>query len=79
MPVAIDFVDPKQRPLKTIEVHSIDRIDDIWTARNIVAKNHRSGHTTDFTFRDIGYYEHLDAKLFEPQTLSRGLGKTATE
>ena len=79
MPIAIDFVDRKQRPLKRIEVLSIDRIDDVWTARNITAINHRTGHTTDFAFRDINYFEELDAKLFEPQTLSRGLGAIATE
>lgn len=79
MPVAIEFVDRKQRPLKTIEVRCIDLIDDIWTARSIVATNHRTGHTTDFAFRDIGYFERLDTKLFEPRTLSRGLDGAAGE
>jgi predicted RND superfamily exporter protein len=79
MPVAIDFVDPKQRPLKTIEVRSIDLIGDIWTARNIVATNHQTGHKTEFTFRNIDYFTSLDAGLFEPQTLGRGLSASVKE
>ena len=79
MPLAIDFVDPKQRPLKTIEVRSVDLIGDIWTARNIVAMNHQTGHKTEFTFRNIDYFTNLDASLFEPQTLGRGLSTSIKE
>ena len=74
MPVRIDFVDPKQRPLKSIEVRSIERISDVWTARRIVATNHQTGHTTEFAVRDIDYEETLDEGLFNPQALGRGLG-----
>ena len=79
MPVEIDFVDPQQRRLKTIEVRSIDRIGDIWTARNIVATNHQTGHMSNFVFRDIDYYASLDTSLFEPRALGRGLPKMARE
>lgn len=78
MPIAIDFVDPKQRPLKTITVHSIDLISGIWTAQKIVAKNHQTGHATEFVFRDISYHMTLDTSLFDPQDLGRGLS-TATK
>lgn len=74
MPVMIEFVDQKQRPLKTIEVRSIDLIDDIWTARNVIASNHKTGHTTEFSIRDIDYQPDLDDRMFEPQTLARGIG-----
>jgi len=73
MPIAIDFVDPKLRPLKTIEVRSIEMISNIWTARNIVATNHQTGHKTEFTFRNVKYFSDLSESLFEPQTLGRGL------
>ena len=73
MPVSIDFVDPKLRPLKTIEVRSIELISNIWTARNIVAMNHQTEHKTEFTFRNIKYFSNLSETLFEPQTLGRGL------
>jgi predicted RND superfamily exporter protein len=79
MPLAIDFVDPKQRPLKTIEVRSIGLIGDIWTARNIIATNHQTGHKTEFTFRNIDYFTSLDASLFKPQTLGRGLSASVKE
>jgi predicted RND superfamily exporter protein len=73
MPVFIEFVDPRQRPLKTIEVHAIDQVGDIWTARNIVATNHQTGHVTELTFRDIEYYDSLADSLFDSKTLARGL------
>ena len=79
MPLMIDFVDPKQRPLKTIEVRSIDLIGDIWTARNIIATNHQTGHTTEFTFRNVDYFTSLDASLFEAQTLGRRLSTAVGE
>jgi len=73
MPVAIDFVDRRDRPLKTIEVRAYELIDDIWTPLHITAVNHQTGHSTEFTFRDIEYHPSLSNDLFEPQTLSRGL------
>lgn len=79
MPMSIDFVDLKQRPLKTIEVQSVELVDDIWTAQNIVATNHQTRHTTEFRFRDINYDYDLNESLFESQTLARGLDAAAIE
>ena len=73
MPIKIEFVDPRERQLKTIEVLDFELIDGIWTARHIVATNHQTGHTTEFIFNDIQYTTDLDENLFQPQTLSRGL------
>ena len=73
MPVAVDFVDPRMRPLKTIKVRSIDLIGDIWTPGSIVATNHQTGHSTQITFRNVEYHANLDNALFESTTLGRGL------
>lgn len=73
MPVVIDFVDARERPLKTIEVLEFELIDGIWTPLTITASNHQTGHSTEFSFRDIEYQIDLEESLFEPQTLSRGL------
>jgi hypothetical protein len=79
MPVLINFVDPRQRNLKTIEVVALDLIDGIWTVRNVVATNHHTGHVTEFAFRDIDYDTKFDASLFDPQALGRGLGTAVQE
>ncbi len=75
MPRRIEFSDLKQRPLKTITVGRVARIDGIWTAEEILAVNHQTGHQTAFTFHDTSYAQSLAGQLFEPQTLGRGLGR----
>ena len=79
MPVVVEFVDPKQRPLKTIEVSLIDLIGDIWTPGNIVATNHQTGHRTEFAFRNTQYHAALDERLFDAKTLARGLRTVGEE
>ena len=73
MPIAIDFTDARRRPLKSIEVLSIDLVDDIWTPGRIVATNHQTGHRTEFVFRNTEYHAALDKRLFDSRTLGRGL------
>ena len=73
MPVSIEFTDTRQRPLKTIDVHSIDRIAGIWTPGRITASNHQTGHQTEFVFRNTEYHASLDERLFDPMALGRGL------
>lgn len=79
MPIHIEFVDPRQRLFKTIDVHSIEQVSGFWTPQSITAINHQTGHTTEFSFRDVGYFESLDKRLFEPQLLARGLDGTQDE
>ena len=73
IPARIDFFDVRQKPLKTIEVPVIDRIDGIWTPREVLATNHQTGHSTRFEFRDVAYPVSLHADLFEPRSLERRL------
>ena len=73
MPVEIEFFDLRERPLKTIEVRVFEPVDDIWTARDIVATNHRSGHRTRLEVREVEYPPSLPARLFDSQALARGL------
>ena len=79
MPVLIEFYDVRQRPLKDIEVRSIDRVDGIWTARDIVATNHQTWHRTRFVFRDVEYLPNLPDRLFDAQALARGLASSDGE
>jgi len=73
MPLRIEFVDIRERPLKRIEVREIERIDGVWTPRDIVATNHRTGHSTRFRFQNVEYLPALSARLFDPQALTRSL------
>jgi len=73
MPVRVDFLDLDRQPLKTIDVAKVEQIDGIWTATEIRAQNHQSGHQTLFRFRNISYPADLADELFEPPALTRGL------
>ena len=60
------------------QVHSIqgsmiDRIDGIWTPGKILAIDHRTGHRTELTFRNVEYTAGFDASLFDARLLGRGL------
>jgi len=76
MPVRVEFLDLDEEPLKTIEVTKSEQIDGIWTAIEIRAFNHQSGHRTCFRFRDISYPLDLADEFFEPAALTRGLPTT---
>ncbi|MDJ0653559.1 MAG: outer membrane lipoprotein-sorting protein [Xanthomonadales bacterium] len=76
MPTRVEFFDLKKKPLKTIWVRQIEQINGIWTATEILARNHQTGHQTLFQLEDIRYPAELAAQLFDAQGLSRGLPAT---
>lgn len=71
MPIDIVFSDLSGAPLKHVEVSQVERLDGIWTARQLVAKNLQSGHQTIFTYSDISYSEQLENKLFTLRSLKK--------
>lgn len=73
MPVQIEFFDPDGEPLKTVSVETFRRIEGIWTATHIEARNHRTGHRTRFRYTEVSYPESLAEDLFLPMSLQRGL------
>lgn len=73
MPVRVDFLGLDQKRLKTIDVMTIEQIDGIWTATEIHAFNHRTGHETRFRFRDVSYPADMADRFFEPPALMHGL------
>ncbi len=77
MPVKVEFMDLAQQPLKTIFVEHIEQIEGIWTATDIRALNHQTGHQTHFVLRDISYPVDLDDHLFDQAALARGLPNLA--
>ncbi|MEM9624493.1 MAG: outer membrane lipoprotein-sorting protein, partial [Pseudomonadota bacterium] len=72
-PLKIEFFDVKDKPLKTVVVDGLKKVDNYWTPTTIQASNHRSGHTTLFEYIQVEHPEQLGANLFAAQELTRGL------
>ena len=72
-PRHIEFVTTRGEPMKTIQVHELENIDGVWSARRIEARNHRTGHTTVFTYADVTHADTLPQDLFVATQLTRGL------
>jgi outer membrane lipoprotein-sorting protein len=68
-----DFWDVRGEPLKSSFVRDIRPVQGIWTAHELEAHNHKTGHHTVFTFSDVDYGSKIDDDLFTERTLLRGL------
>ena len=66
------FLDADGTVLRTIFKSEIAQIDGIWTAQRVVAKNERSGHSTEFRFTEIDYEAPVEDWMFTKETLVRG-------
>ena len=65
--------DVKGKLLKTIHVSDISKIDDLWTTHSMVVENHKTGHSTKFTFSDVSYEKSVPDSLFTRNSIKRGL------
>ena len=70
--IRAEYWDIKMNPLKTLEVSDIREIDGILTRHNLVIRNHKTGHYTEFQFSQVDYKSPVDDKLFTRQALKRG-------
>lgn len=66
------FLDADGAVIRTILKSDIAQIDGIWTAQRVVAKNERSGHSTEFRFSEIDYEAPVEDWMFTRETLVRG-------
>lgn len=73
MPRKAEFWDVRGNPLKTVHTLKIDNVDGIWTAMHIVVHNHKTDHTSDFTFSNVDYQKPVDDDLFSERALRRGV------
>jgi len=78
MPIKVEFLDRRQQPLKTIYVSKVENVEGIWTATDVQAVNHQTGHKTHFRFREISYPADLADQLFDPAALMRGISAAGT-
>ena len=58
--------------LKTIHSTDIRELNGIWTTHHMEVKNHKTGHTSKFTFADVDYASEVAESMFEQRTLKRG-------
>jgi len=64
--------DVNGNPLKTIRTENIENVQGIWTSLKLSAVNHKTGHSTIFTFSDVDYQAPVDDSMFEQRSLRRG-------
>lgn len=67
-----DIYDLNGNHLKTITIEVVETIDGIVTATEILAVNHKTGHSTRLTFSDIDYETEVPENLFTQSRLRRG-------
>ncbi len=59
--------------LKDIKFGDIRKVQNIWTIHTMDVKNHKTNHSTIFTFKDVDYLSEVKDGLFTEQSLRRGL------
>ncbi len=64
--------DVNGNPLKTLHNEVIENVQGIWTALRLTAVNHKTGHSSIFTFSDVDYESPIDEGMFEQRALRRG-------
>ena len=67
-----EFWDSSGNQLKTIFFNDIRQVEGLWTAHELVAKNHKTGHTTMLRMTDIDYNGDIDDGKFTTVGLRRG-------
>tara|TARA_R110001592_G_scaffold126336_1_gene337467 strand:- start:92409 stop:95597 length:3189 start_codon:yes stop_codon:yes gene_type:complete len=67
-----EFSDIKGNPLKTLNVTEYAQVDNIWSRQRIEVNNHKTGHSTIFTFREIDYQTPVEDALFSKLAMKRG-------
>lgn len=58
--------------LKTLRSESIENIQGIWTSLKLTVANHKTGHSTIFSFSNVDYLSTVEGSMFEQRTLRRG-------
>ncbi len=64
--------DVNGNPLKTVRNENIENVQGIWTSLRLSAVNHKTGHSTIFTFSDVDYHAPVADSMFEQRALRRG-------
>lgn len=68
-----EFLDVKGNFLKTTNISDIRKVDGIWTVHKMKVNNHKTGHSTVFTFSDVDYKTPVDDSMFTERVLRKGI------
>ncbi len=69
MPLDIVFFDQDKAPLKQVKVSRVEKLEGIWTALEIEARNLQTQHVTTFSYDNINYRQALDDSVFSIRSL----------
>jgi outer membrane lipoprotein-sorting protein len=68
-----EFWGLKGKPLKTLRIADVRKIDGIWTRHRLHVENHKTGHQTTMTFSDVDYKTAVKDSIFTRSALERGI------
>ena len=71
--VKAEFWDLRGKPLKALIAKDVRLVDGIWTRHQLTMSNHKTGHTSVFTFSEVDYQTPVDDQVFNQRSLKRGL------
>lgn len=73
MIVRADYFDDQGTAFKTFRAEDIALVQGIWTARKLIMKNHRAGHSTEVRVIEVDYALHLVEEAFTLARFGSGL------
>ncbi len=69
---AIDYEDDEGVISKSVVIEDVQQVQGVWTAMQVRATSHASGHETVFKMSDVTYVDGLDARVFDRNELEFG-------
>ena len=70
--VKANYWDIKGKPLKTLTISDIRKVDGILTRHKLVIDNHKTGHHTEFLFSEVDYKSPVKESLFSKRAMKKG-------
>ncbi|MCF6324030.1 MAG: outer membrane lipoprotein-sorting protein [Gammaproteobacteria bacterium] len=68
-----EFTSLRNKRLKTTYTREIKQVQGIWTAHLLTVENHKTGHSTKFSFSEVDYQTPISDDLFTARAMRRGL------
>lgn len=68
-----EYWDIRMNPLKALQITDIYQVDGIWSPHKLEVRNHKTGHSTRFTFSKVDYKTEFDDDVFTKRALERGV------
>jgi hypothetical protein len=72
IPRFVEYFAADGAPLKTVRLHDVAQIQQVWTAQRIEAEDLVTGHRTTLRFRDVDYQAEIAEEQFSEAAMRRG-------